>query len=81
MPRVKRLEMTTRRTYEGYIKGKILPALGSVPVRKVDVEILDRFYTELRKRGGAKGQPLAAMTVRQVHFTIRAALGLVLLLT
>jgi DNA replicative helicase MCM subunit Mcm2 (Cdc46/Mcm family) len=73
--------MTTRRTYEGYIKGKILPALGSVPVRKVDVEILDRFYTELRKRGGAKGQPLAAMTVRQVHFIIRAALGLVLLLT
>jgi integrase len=45
-------------------------------VRKVDVEMLDRFYAELRKRGGSKGQPLAAMTIRQIHFILRAALGL-----
>jgi integrase len=70
------LELTTRYTYEGYINSKIIPALGRVPVRKVDVEMLDRFYAELRKRGGSKGQPLAAMTVRQIHFILRAALGL-----
>lgn len=70
------LEMTTRHTYHGYSSNKIVPALGRVPVRKVDVETLDRFYAELRKRGGAQGQPLAAMTVRQVHFIVRAALGL-----
>lgn len=40
--------------------------------------MLDRFYAELRKRGGVRKQPLAAMTVRQIHFIIRAALGLAL---
>jgi integrase len=38
--------------------------------------VLDRFYAEVRKRGGVKGQPLAAMTVRQIHYIIRAALNL-----
>ncbi|MGH8907202.1 MAG: tyrosine-type recombinase/integrase [Egibacteraceae bacterium] len=70
------LELTTRYTYQSYISHKIVPALGRVPVRKIDVETLDRFYAELRKRGGVHGQPLAAMTVRQVHFILRAALGL-----
>ena len=70
------LELTTRHTYASYINSKILPPLGSIPVRKIDVETLDRFSTELRKRGGSRGQPLAAMTVRQVHFILRAALGL-----
>jgi len=69
-------ELTTRNTYEGYIKGKILPALGTVPIRKVDVETLDRFYIELRKRGGRGGRPLAPSTVRQIHFILRASLGL-----
>ncbi|MGH8904365.1 MAG: tyrosine-type recombinase/integrase [Egibacteraceae bacterium] len=59
-----------------YIAGKILPALGDVQVRRITVEVLDCFYAELRKRGGAKGQPLAAMTVHQIHFIIRAALNL-----
>ncbi|MGH8905732.1 MAG: hypothetical protein ACRD0K_04280 [Egibacteraceae bacterium] len=69
-------EFTTRHTYQGYVNGKILPALGTVPVRKVDVEMLDRLYTELRKRGGGGGRPLAASTVRQIHFILRASLGL-----
>jgi integrase len=69
-------EFTTRNTYEGYIKSKILPALGNVQARKIDVETLDRFYTELRKRGGRGGRPLAASTVRQIHFILRASLGL-----
>ncbi len=70
------LEMTTRHCYQDYITSKILPALGDVQARKITVETLDRFYAELRKRGGAKGQPLAPMTVRQIHFIIRAALNL-----
>jgi len=70
------LEFTTRYTYERYISQKIVPALGRIPVRKLDVETLDRFYGELRKRGGVRGQGLAPMTVRQIHFILRAALGL-----
>jgi integrase len=70
------LELSTRYCYEQYIASKILPALGDVQARRITVESLDRFYAELRKRGGARGQPLAAMTVRQIHFIIRAALNL-----
>ncbi len=56
--------MTTRYTYERYVTQKIVPALGPVQARRVTVETLDRFYAELRKRGGIHGQPLAPMTVR-----------------
>jgi hypothetical protein len=38
--------------------------------------LLDRFYAEVRKCGGRRAKPLAAMTVHQIHFIIRAALGL-----
>ncbi len=37
------LELTTRLTYEGYIRRSILPALGDLPLRKVTVDVLDRF--------------------------------------
>jgi hypothetical protein len=46
------LELTTRDGYEGYIRRNILPTLGDVPLRKLDTEMLDRFYAHLRARGG-----------------------------
>jgi integrase len=69
-------ELLTRRSHERYIKSIILPALGHIQARKVDVEMLDRFYAELRKRGGKRQQGLAGNTVRKVHFILRASLGL-----
>jgi integrase len=69
-------ELTTRRAYEGYTKRIILPALGQAQARKVNVETLDRFYAELRKRGGKDGRGLAGNTVRKVHFILRASFGL-----
>ncbi|MGH8932904.1 MAG: tyrosine-type recombinase/integrase [Egibacteraceae bacterium] len=69
-------ELTTRRNYERYTTRIILPALGQAQARKVDVETLDRFYAELRKRGGKDGQGLAGNTVRKVHFILRASFGL-----
>lgn len=69
-------EFTTRDGYQRYIATKILPALGSVQVRKLTVETLDHFYAELRKRGGTGGRPLAGSTVRKIHFILRAALGM-----
>lgn len=67
-------EFTTRHANETLITAKILPARGSVPAHKLTVETLERFYAELRKRGGAEGRPLSGSTVRRVHAMLRAAL-------
>ena len=55
------LAWSTRVTYKGYIERTILPTL-------------DRFYSELRGRGGVGGRPMAPATVRQVHAILRRAL-------
>ncbi len=109
---VAELEVSTRDGYEGYIRTHIRPALGDMPLRKLTVDVLDRFYAHLRARGRrcprcvrrvhagqpplrageryrprpdaaelvhapdcARGLPLAASSVRQVHFILRAALN------
>jgi integrase len=43
------LEETTRRTYEGYIERHIRPAFGHLPLGRVDGEVLDSFYAQLRR--------------------------------
>jgi hypothetical protein len=42
-------DVSTRRTYEGYIRRTILPALGCMELRKVRGPILDTFYARLRR--------------------------------
>ena len=69
------LAWSRRVTYQSYINRTILPALGDVPLRRLDTATLNRFYTTLRARGGSSGKPLAAATVRQVHAILRRALG------
>jgi integrase len=62
---------------EGYrrqIDQRIIPALGRIPVRRLDVETLDGFYAELRQRGKAGGEPLSASTVRAVHTVLSGSL-------
>jgi len=68
------LAWSTRVTYQGYVDRAILPALGHVPLRRLDTATLDRFYTTLRARGGTGGTPLSPATVRQVHAILRRAL-------
>lgn len=72
---VAELEATTRHSYEGYIRRQILPTLGKMSARKLDIELLERFYARLRKQGGVGGKPMASSSVRQIHFILRAALG------
>lgn len=67
-------EFTTRQANEALITTKILPALGAVPARKLTVEAIERFYAELRKRGGVEGRPLSGSSVRRVHAILRAGL-------
>src|SRR5258708_14000018 len=59
---VAELDLSTRQTYEGYIRRTILPALGSIDVRKVRGPVLDTFYTRLRRCSNlaCTGRPLTA---------------------
>ncbi len=68
------LAWSTRVTYRGYLDRTILPALGHMPLRRLDTATIDRFYTTLRVRGGTGGKPMAPATVRQVHAILRRAL-------
>ena len=76
------LEDSTRERYEGLIRLYIAPTFGDLPAARLDAELLERFYTRLRRcnrlcSGGSADhdcRPLSASTVRQVHFILRAAL-------
>jgi integrase len=58
----------TRNVYRGYIKLHIVPHLGSVPVRRLRVEDLDRWYVTLLGKG------LSPASIRKAHNIVRGAL-------
>jgi integrase len=66
---------TTARGYRWIADSYIVPTLGKVPLSRLKPAQLDSFYGHLRDKGGAKGQPLAAASVRQVHAILRTALN------
>lgn len=68
------LSPTTARGYDWIVKTYITPTLGKVPLARLRTAQLDRFYGQLRERGGQDDKPLSAATVRQVHAIIRRAL-------
>jgi integrase len=64
---VKEISPTTLEGYHRRIDHRIVPALGRIPVQRLNAETLDGFYAELRRRGKQGGQPLSASQVRQTH--------------
>jgi integrase len=79
-------EHSTAHTARWYVNNKILPTLGEMPVRKLQhrVDLLDRFYTHLRRCGALCDgrptpdhtcKPMAPSSVRHVHALLSAALG------
>jgi hypothetical protein len=67
-------------TLHGYrlvVETKIKPALGYLPVAKVDARVLDRFYAALRGAGNARtgGGAPSASRIRDVHAILSGALG------
>ena len=42
------VEPTTRSTYEGYIRNHIRPALGPLPLSRLETETIESFYAQLR---------------------------------
>jgi integrase len=71
---VKEISPTTLHGYRQQIDDRIVPALGRIPVQRVDAEMLDRFYAELRRRGRRDGKPLSASQVRQAHTVLSGSL-------
>jgi integrase len=80
-------ELTTRETNEGYIRRTLKPALGDMPLRKLQhrVDILDRLYTHLRRCGALcdgrsdrshECKPMSPGAVRRLHAILSAALNL-----
>lgn len=56
--RANEIEDSTRRTYIGYIERSIKPAIGAVPIDKLNVRILETLYGELRRcRKRCDGRP------------------------
>src|SRR3954464_1100234 len=47
------VEPTTRTRYEGIIRIYLRPALGRLPLSKLDGDLLDRFFGQLRRAGSA----------------------------
>lgn len=56
---VAEFDVSTRETYSGYIRRTILPALGSMELRKLRGPVLDMFYARLHRCGdlGCSGKP------------------------
>jgi len=59
----------TRQVYAGYIRLHVLPTLGDVPLRKLGVAELERWYASLRDKG------LSPASIRKAHTIVRAALA------
>jgi integrase len=61
---------TTRWFIDLYVRKRI----GRLPLPKLTVATLDRYYADLRDSGGSDGNALSASTVRRVHNIVRRAL-------
>ncbi len=65
---VLKADPSTRRAYESKIRTHIRPLLGSIPLTRVDVELLDSFYAELRRcRDHCDGTPSIQHRTRATH--------------
>ena len=58
----------------GVLDRYLLKALGGIRLAKLRTADLDRFYRELRVRGGKSGKPLSPATIRRIHGILRRAL-------
>lgn len=65
-----RVSLTTLRGYRSKVGGRILPALGEIPLRKLSGADLERWYGRLLREDG-----LAPSHVRQIHAILRNALA------
>lgn len=67
LPTQSQLRASTLRTYEGYLRNRIVPAIGAVPLADLRPLHLQGLYAQLTADG------LSPMTVRHVHAIVRRA--------
>lgn len=67
------LSPSTRYGYEKLLAQYVRPELGSVVLRRLTPDRLDRFFHERRTQPGVKGKPLASHTVRNIYAVLRHA--------
>jgi integrase len=62
------VDRTTRKGYEGYITKHIRPLLGTLPVGRLDGEMLDSFFLVLRTcRAHCDGRPFNEHHTQEPH--------------
>ncbi len=66
---------TVVHNYRRIIDRHLVPRFGRTPLRRLTTADIDRFYAQLRKRGGANGRPLSPASVKRVHAVLRRALA------
>jgi integrase len=69
-----RLRPTTMHSYKLAV-ARIRPRLGGVAVQALTPLQIERFYADLLREGGSRGQPLSSKTVRNSHVVLRKALA------
>lgn len=69
------LSPTTVREYERLLDTFILPRFGSVRLRALRPQSIDRFYAELLDNGGQGGRSLSPRSVSHVHALLRHILN------
>jgi integrase len=68
------VEPTTIASYRWIANTYVAPALGSLPLDKIRVLDLDRFYARLRSSGSGTGAELSPRTVRLCHTVVSQTL-------
>lgn len=69
-----RVKVKTHEKYESVLRLYVKPALGDVPITKLQAPDVQRLYNQLLQSGGEDKKGLSAHTVKCVHIALHAAL-------
>ncbi|MGV3759458.1 MAG: Arm DNA-binding domain-containing protein, partial [Actinomycetota bacterium] len=69
-----RLRETTANGYRMAVE-RVKAGLGAVRLRDLSPLVIERFYADLLRAGGRRGQGLSAKSVRNTHVALRKALA------
>ena len=65
-----KMKATTVEFYRRLANRHLVPRIGSIQLRALSTETLERLYRDLLQSGGPKGRALSNTTVHAVHVTI-----------
>lgn len=62
------------RNYTAHVCGYLLPQLGGIPLRELDVGHVQRMFTRITRQG-VSGKDITPATMHRIHATLRTALN------